>query len=598
MTDIEDIYSPIKKYINDEQLPLYEEIIYQLLPLASISKECQREFASLGRRRDIKVSKINLLFVYRQMLNKNKTMQENTDLMRFLQKKPIRNLSGVSVITLLLSPYPDDQSFSCKENCYYCPEQPDMPRSYLDNEPAVQRGRQHNWDAQLQMKSRLTSLFHQGHKISKLEVIIEGGTFTQFPKDYLERFIRDIYYTANLFLSGEKRRPFTISQEMVINNQDSKCKIVGLSIETRPDKCDNTWLIFLRHVGVTKIQFGVQHTFNHILKKINRGHTFQEAEEGVIRAMDNGFKVCIHLMPDLPGSTPDIDKEMFRNIFNISKMYPDEMKIYPCATTPYTVIKKWHDTGKYKPYTDTNPSSLLNVIVYAMTLCPYWCRIVRVIRDIPTIYIQGGNIIPNLRQLVDQRLIMLGIHSRDIRFRECGRNHNNSNSKIAYFTTKYSKSDYFISCETLDRKIIYGFVRLRIPDKRIHNPIWSILRNRGLIRELHVYGEQVEINEKGQGQSQEQSANKYQHLGIGTKLIKMAERISFFNGCNGTAIISGEGVRNYYRQKLHYNYDISTFEIKNFFFTYEQFIIVLNFILLIIVLIILFIPKFHMTIYN
>ena len=566
--EIEDIKLNIGISEDNKQFHLFEEIVYKLRDVAENRKKCLKLYMKLGRRHDIKVSKINLLSVYKIMINNGK-IDYKIDLMMFLQKKPIRNLSGIAIITVLLSPYPEKedgtkQEFSCEENCYYCPNHPEYARSYVPGEPATMRGIANGWSPKKQMISRMDSLYKQGHKINKIELIIEGGTFTQYPRSYLERFIRDLYYCANVYFSKENRAPHTITGEMEINNEESLCKITGLCIETRPTISDD-WYMFMRHIGVTKIQIGVQHTDDKILKKINRGHTFKEAEEGVIKTKDNCFKDCIHTMPDLPNSNPEKDKEMFDILFKESKMFPDEMKIYPCETTPYTVIKKWFDEGKYMPYANTNPEALLDVIVHAMTLCPRWCRLVRVIRDIPTTYIEAGNVVPNLRQIAEERINQLGLTTNDIRFREIGRNA--SQLPTNYFVEKYSDEDWFVSCETIDRKALIGFIRLRIPDPDRHNPTFGVLRQRGLIRELHVYGEQKETHDK--------TENKYsekQHKGIGKTLVKMAENIAFNNNCIGTAVISGEGVRNYYRTKLGYHYS-DTFEIKNFKYTQIDLII-------------------------
>lgn len=562
MSDIEVLVLPKGVSIDNEQFPKYAEIVHQLYKVSDEPKLCRKIYNKCAKRNDIHVSKVNLRYVYKKMIDL-KVISSKQSLFIFLQKKPIRNLSGLAVITVVMSPKPDGQDFTCKSDCAYCPKYPNMPRSYIPDETAVQRAVQNNWSAKDQTLSRLQNLEDQGHEISKLEIITEGGTVCHYPKSYIERFMRDIYYAANIFSSKETRKPYTISQEMQINNNYARCKVIGLSVETRPDEASKKWLLFFRHLGVTKIQFGVQHTDNTILRKIKRGHTFEQAENGIKRAMDNGYKVCIHLMPDNYGSSPEKDKAMFDRIFNESDMYPDEMKIYPTSVTPYTEIQKLYNEGKFMPYTDISPELLIDVLVYALVdCCKEWCRVARVIRDIPSTHIEGGNATTNLRQMVDERIRQLGLYSNDIRYKEVGRNTTTREKK--YFVNQYSPHDYFISCQSEDKKVIYGFIRLRIPDPLTHTPIWSVLKNRGMIRELHVYGKQVAVHDAVKDKEQKQ------HQGIGTRLVNMAEDIARQRGCIGMSVISGEGVRNYYREKHGYHYDDSTFEIKNFEVSIEK----------------------------
>jgi ELP3 family radical SAM enzyme/protein acetyltransferase len=333
-----------------------------------------------------------------------------------LRKKPMRNISGITSITVITAPFPDGQKFSCKHNCYYCPNEPAhegnnwqaQPRSYLYYEPAVLRANQHKFQAIGQMLSRLDTYFNNGHVIDKLEIIIEGGTYTEYPVTYLQRFHRDLFYCANIYFDLRKayanydnclnnkldledlkhiRSPLTIEEEIKIN-KTAKVHIIGICIETRPDALDDDWLIRFRQWGVTRVQLGAQHVDNAILKKINRGHSVEQLLWAMRYLKDNCFKIDIHIMPDLPGASVAIDKAMFDYVYSV--VCPDQMKVYPCQTVPWTVIKKWHSEGKYVPYFDIDPKLLIDVVRYSMETCPNWIRLPRVIRDIPcSVYVEG-----------------------------------------------------------------------------------------------------------------------------------------------------------------------------------------------------------------
>lgn len=501
-----------------------------------------------------------------------------------LRKKANRNSSGVTIVTMITAPFPDGQTFSCKHNCYYCPNEPAhennnwqaQPRSYLYNEPAVLRANQHKFSSMRQMLNRLDTYFNNGLVIDKLEIIIEGGTYTEYPIPYLERYNRDIFYIANIYFDLRRnypnydtfdeegldleilkkiRPPSTIGEEMKIN-KTATVHIIGICIETRPDAIDNDWLWRFRLWGITRIQLGVQHVNNTILKKINRGHSIEQVEYIMQKLKDNCYKIDIHIMPDLPGSSPEIDKEMFDYIY--STLFPDQMKVYPCEVVPWTVIEKWYKQGKYIPYYQKNPNDLFDVVEYSMAKCPNYIRLPRVQRDIPSTYIQCGSTQANLREIIDRHLDSQGIVSQDIRSREIGRH-----PKYYLLSAKYNiypsnanqGKDYFIAYESYDLRALFGFIRLRTVDKE-NLTIFNVLKGRGLVRELHVYGDTQEVGIL--------STRSCQHTGIGKKLLKLAEKKSMEEGLYGIAVISGEGVKEYY-EKNGYR-EVDTFMIKDFWF--------------------------------
>lgn len=514
-----------------------------------------------------------IIYHYKSFINDNK-LEKNDMLMLLLMKKPANDISGINQVTILTSPHPDGQTFSCKHDCYYCPNEPaheknnwtPQPRSYLFSEPAVLRANRNKFDPYLQTKSRLDSLFVCGQKCDKLEFILEGGTFTEYPKKYLKNYFTQFIYCVNTYFSQEKREPLTLEEEITLN-KTADCKIVGICIETRPDAIleddeDGVpWLKTLLLWGVTRIQIGVQHIDNYILKKINRGHSIEKVIKAIEVMKNNCFKVDIHLMPDLPYSSPEKDKNMFDIVFKSDKIQADQMKIYPCEVVPWTKIKTWYEEGTYKPYGE-NKELIKEVLQYGMNLCKPWIRICRMVRDIPDTYIEGGMKCGNMRQELITKFNDQDLSTGDIRFREIGRHpkYKMEDAQLKIRNYKASNGDeYFISYETPDEKAIYGFIRLRIPFKNritylpdennmqykdFKMPIMfnETLKDSGLIRELHVYGGLNKVNT-------ENTQSSYQHKGFGTKLLQQAEEICLKNNINKLSIISGIGVRGYYEKK-------------------------------------------------
>ena len=531
--------------------------------------------------------KTTILFYYKKfVLLEN--ISENKYLELMLMKAPSRDISGINQITVLTSPHPDSQTFSCKHDCYYCPNEPahegnnwtPQPRSYLYSEPAVQRANRHEFDPCLQTFNRLKSLLICGHKCDKLEFIIEGGTFTEYPKPYLYRYFRDLIYTSNNFFEivkygfdSPKLKKKSSLEEEIKMNKNTRCKIIGICIETRPDAIllDDEdgipWIKTLLMWGVTRLQLGVQHIDNSILKKINRGHNIEMAIKAIEICKNNCFKIDIHIMPDLPGSTPDKDKQMFDVLYNSSKFQPDQMKVYPCEVVPWTTIDKWYKSGKYTPY-GSNKEVIQDVLQYSMSKCPPWIRLPRVVRDIPDKYINAGLKCGNIRQLIENSSKFVG---KDIRSREIGRHPQYTLKDARLMVRKYEASngiEYFISYESYDKVALFGFCRLRICNNtnESNNEVvyLSTLDNMGLIRELHVYGSLVGVNQL----FADKNIHSIQHSGIGKKLIAKAEQISLFRHWKkGTVVISGIGVREYYENRgycLENNYMIKKFKIYNY----------------------------------
>jgi len=484
----------------------------------------------------------------------------------FNKAKTVRNNSGIESVAIVTSP----GDFSCPMNCYYCPNEPGQPRSYLKDEPAVARANRNKFDAVYQIWERCSVLFLNGGSVDKLEIIVLGGTWSGYPVEYQERYIRDIYYAANTFFAPKTRsdkpdeetgvyysfvpnRPRLSLEEEIELNTNSPLKIIGLTLETRPDWITPEEIIRLRRYNCTRVQIGVQHTNDKVLKRINRGCTTQDAKDAIKLLKDNGFKVDIHLMPDLPGSTPELDRVMFDTILIDPDLQADQMKIYPCETTPYTVIKKWYDEGKYQHYDERTLIELIKEFKHNMHP---WVRLNRVIRDIPSQYIVAGlgdSNRPDMRAMIHKEMKDEGTCCACIRCREPKNNKdaiqafNAGNVKLTVRSYPSSNGlEVFISLESdnehshQDTKFIYGFCRLRIPNKDNTTLVFSGLEDCAMIRELHVYGtmNKVGINTL---------TNSFQHSGIGKKLVGYAIRIARDHGYNKLSVISGVGVRNYYK---------------------------------------------------
>ncbi len=492
-------------------------------------------------------TKATLISAYRQLV-KNKKIKANKNFEQLLKKRAVRTLSGVSVITVLTKP------FVCPGRCVYCPTEPDMPKSYLSNEPAAARAKMNLFDAKRQVIMRIQALENNGHAVDKLELMVLGGTWSVYPSRYQDDFIRDCFYAANTFGKPNKRKPHSLLREQKIN-ETAKYKIIGLTLETRPDFVSPTEIKKMRRLGCTRVQLGIQHTDDKILKLIKRGHSLEQSIVATRLLKEAGLKVDHHYMPDLPGSTPTKDLEMFKYVFSSPDLQPDQIKIYPCIVSEYAELYKWYKKGKYKPYTI---KQLSNLLLKIKKLVPPYVRINRLIRDIPKESIVAGNKITNLRQYLQAELKKQGKSCQCLRCREV-RGDSQDINKMELVTREYPASlgrEIFLSLENPDKSKVYAFLRLRFNNPQSKN-ILPELNKAALIRELHVYGQMIPVYD----QAQDDEVSQIQHLGLGKKLMLEAEKISQQNNFKKIAVISGIGVRNYYR-KLGYRLQ-GTYMVKN-----------------------------------
>jgi elongator complex protein 3 len=493
---------------------------------------------------------------------------------RILRKRAIRTMSGIAPVAVLVKPFP------CPGKCAYCPTEKGVPQSYLSNEPAVMRAIGCNYDPYKQVQFRLRALEANGHEPTKIEIIVIGGTWSVLPDKYKFWYIANLFAAANKFSSKVKSQKSKVNLESSISslkkrlskeqkcNEKAKYKIIGLTLETRPDYICEKELLEMRELGCTRVELGVQALDDKILKKNKRGHGVKEIADATKMLRDFGFKITYHIMPGLPGSTPAKDLKMFKMLFSDERFQPDQIKFYPTVVTRGSLLYRWWKRGLYKPYSD---KVLQKLIVDCKKVVPEYVRIIRLIRDIPKESIIAGNIITNLRQVMQQK----GVECRCIRCRECrdealprlyGRG-------LKLSITKYKASggeEYFIQAESKDRKVLYGFCRLRLiaiplrkgDERGLKNLAIAInpptpLSKGGvvaLIRELHVYGELVSVPFGKLGAGGKKKI--IQHAGLGKKLMAEAEKIARKNSFKKMAVISGIGARGYYR-KLGYKLEKS-----------------------------------------
>ena len=529
-----------------------------------------KKYLELQRKFKYSPSKSILSSVYQELLA-DKKIKKNKYLEDFIRNKSVRSRSGVLVVTLVMKP----SKFSCPYNCHMCPDERiengatvDMPRSYLSTEPAEMRAQEVDFDTVEQFNSRMNTLKGNNHQLDKVEIIVLGGTFSTYPRSYQREFIRDTFYAANTFFDKNPRDPYDLTKEQEIN-ETSQIHIVGLSIETRPDQINKDEIKRLREYGVTRVQMGIQHTDNDLLEIINRNHKVEHSIKAIKKLKEVGFKVELHIMPDLPGTTPEKDIKMIDEVLLGNNFHPDYLKIYPCLDVKYTEIRKWKENGKWEPYAEKeNGKYLYKVLEHALVNLQYWTREGRVQRDFPEehnnnnyVGFKSNTIKTNLYQLLLDNLKKKGKICKSIRNREIkGNSMNINNSQL--FVEQYEASDgqeYFISYESFDRKMLYGFVRLRFNQNKEKNDIEDLI-NCALIRELHVYGNVIPVADKIDSHAQ--------NIGYGKKLMNIAEKIAIYNNYQKIAVISSIGTRGYYK-KIGYNLE-GTYMIKKLYHTYSD----------------------------
>ena len=324
-------------------------------------------------------------------------------------------------------------------------------------------------------------------------------------------------------------------------NESAKHRCIGLSVETRPDYISKSELKYFRRLGVTKVEVGVQCLDDQIYKLNKRGHGIEEVRKALKLLKDSGFKINVHFMPNMYGSNLKKDFEMFRALFDDPDFRPDWLKIYPCVVVPYSPLEKLYKAGKHAPYSD---KKLIDLLVKFKKIVPEYCRITRLYRDIPAESIVGGSKLSNLRQYVQAEMGKQGKKCRCIRCREVkGDKYNSKDVKliVRQYDSSHGK-EYFLSFEDVKNDKLIAYLRLRIPSQHFSGEKHWIkeLEGASIIRELHVFGEHVPVSGRKNLASQ--------HTGFGRKLIEKAKEITNERGLPSLAVISGVGVREYYRK--------------------------------------------------
>jgi len=491
---------------------------------------------SLVKRKASKSSKkpcpsnISLLKVYHTLVEK-KSIKKDIKLEKLLRTRPVRSLSGIVNVSVLTKPYP------CPGKCIYCPNEKGMPKSYLSGEPAAERAKNLKFDPYVQVQKRIEVLEMSGHPTSKIDLRVIGGTWSFYDIKYKIWFVKKCFDACNETKDTKedynKKDIKTLWKELEKaqkKNETSKYRMIGLSFETRPDFINQTEIDELRKFGATKIELGAQSIYDDVLKLNKRGHSTKELIEATRLLKEAGFKIAYQLMLNLPGSNPKRDIQMFKDVFSNQNYKPDHLKIYPCALVKEAPLYKEYLKGNYKPYTE---KTLIETIKAIKKDIPRYVRIERIIRDIPSnLIIKGGSKVSNIRQYIEEQSKKEGWECNCIRCREI--KDLKSKEKLYLFTEEYEASnekELFLTFENKERTHLYALLRLRIN------------KNQGMVRELHVYGQTASLSDNN---------SEVQHKGLGIKLVKEAEKLTKKHNLKKIAVISGVGVRDYYRKKLDY----------------------------------------------
>ena len=492
-------------------------------------------------------------------------------LKKILKTKPNRTLSGVSPVAVMTMP----SNCPPQAKCIFCPgginsQFGDTPKSYTGNEPASMRARRNFYDSYLQVFNRLEHYILLNQDISKCEVIVMGGTFTSFAKSYQEEFVKYIFKAMNdfsdlFFNKGELdydkfSKFFELDMEFKdaerikkiikkisklkgkcelknehLRNEKSNCRIIGLTLETRPDCVDLNIGNFMLELGATRIELGIQSMDDNVLEFVKRGHGTKESKDAIRLLRDLGFKLNLHYM--IFYNTKKEIEDM-KKLFSDENYRPDMLKVYPCMIFPGTELYDLYKKGEYKEVTTKQAAEIISEFKRSVER---YCRIMRVQRDIPPKFSSGGVDRSNLRQYVEELCKKKEVKCKCIRCREIGRSDKiiDDNVYVDEFNANNGK-EFFIS---IGKDPLVGFVRMRFPSQCLRK---EITKDSAIIRELHVYSSALKVGSKGEG---------YQHKGYGKILMDKTEEICKEFGKKKLLVISGVGVKDYYISKLGYEKD-------------------------------------------
>ncbi|MGP8074749.1 MAG: tRNA uridine(34) 5-carboxymethylaminomethyl modification radical SAM/GNAT enzyme Elp3 [Thermoplasmata archaeon] len=445
-----------------------------------------------------------------------------------IARKPTRTLSGVAVVAVMTAPA------RCPHGrCTYCPGglENGSPQSYTGEEPSALRGAQFHFDAEAIARHRIAALEEIGHPTSKVEVIVMGGTFPARARGYQEEVFRGIYDGLN----GARS---TSLPEAQVRNEQGSHRVVGLTVETRPDWCDGRVLPFLLDAGVTRVEIGVECLHEDVLTAVGRAHDVGDVTRATREARDRGLKIGYHLMLGLPGMDPNRDLSDFRRLWSDPDFRPDFLKIYPTLVLPGTALFEDWRVGRYRPYETAIAADLLASMKREL---PPWVRIHRIQRDIPARLIAAGVRSGNLRQIALARLEREGGRCRCLRCREAGRRSSPPLEGFRLTRTEYSAAggtELFIAFEEPESDCVAGYLRLRFPSESTVGGLTA-----PVIRELKVLGRELPVG------GQATRSSDYQHRGFGGKLLAAAEDAARDRGFGRVFVTSAVGTREYYRAR-------------------------------------------------
>lgn len=609
----------------------YHELILQIIALNSKQKlnlddlkDIKRDFAKKQKLPDIPTN-IKLLRAYHELLS-DKKIEKNIEIESLLKKRAVRSQSWIVAVQVLTKPYP------CPGQCIFCPNEQWMPKSYISSEPGAMRALLNQFDPIKQVYNRLLSLTMTGHQTDKIEMIVLWWTWDFYPNDYKIDFIKNLYDACNTFSQLEIKFPKgteTVNdsentdeyrfkyeltnldsikysdslQKAIKKNETAENRIIGLTIETRPEFATDENCRMWRELWVTRLEMWVQSMYDDILETNHRWHTVQQIREAIHKLRQYGFKFSIHIMPGLYWYTYEKDLWTFQKIYSDPYLKPDEIKFYPTSVVKNTILYDLYEKGEYKPLTIDYIQKLIKQTF--LEIIPPYTRIKRLIRDIPATEITAGSNITNLSQLTHNELkkelksnpdkakklysrlywnyelvnsgkqlkikdncewdeikttiigqkpdlesyrnfVCLDTRSREIRNRD-EKWKKNVETQPNLVIRQYDSSvwrEFFISFEDL-QGYIYGFTRLLLPDpdKTVEREwLW---KDTALIRELHIYGQLAWLKENVDSNDQKQ------HRGFGSQLLSIAERISKENWYKNLSVISWVWVRKYYEKQWY-----------------------------------------------
>jgi len=545
-------------------------------------------------------------------------------LLRVLQTKPRRTASGVATITVITKPW------RCASDCLYCPNDVRMPKSYLSDEPACQRAERNFFDPYLQVQDRLQALKCMGHLTDKIEVIVLGGSWCDYSPDYQLWFTHELYRALNDGEVGEtevdelresylkagfsndkeelaKRcapiqdqvnsgeltynqairalydaKPYNSSRDITaaaitmdalrqqqVANESAQHRMVGFTVETRPDLVSAESLILMRKLGVTRLQIGIQSLDQQVLQLNRRATDADQIRNAFALARAFGFKIHGHFMQNLLGSNREADAAEYLHFMTDPAYIPDEIKLYPCSLIAGTGLVDHYKDGSWQPYDEDD---LVKLLAENTLNTPAFVRISRMIRDISSHDIMAGSKRTNLRQIVEASIEQSGNTINEIRHREISNHeiiHEDLYLDIISYDTLVS-TEYFLQWMTAEERIA-GFLRLSLPkaDRATYLPICEdqlpTAANDAMIREVHVYGKVAAINKTGESAQHKRSEGKSidetfrtecseeqrsfaQHFGLGRQLVEKACEIAQAAGYSKMWVISSIGTREYYRK--------------------------------------------------